>query len=134
MPRPLRLFLLFQRALWSVCFRRIAARSPHAHLSFQMELLIRFLELDWRAIKRWPIDRARTDLEARPLPKSATSKVVVKGVTAGGVPAAWVEPSEGLEERVVLYLHGGSYIFGSHRTHADVLARVALASRARVLA
>lgn len=96
-------------------------------------MLVRFLELDWAEMKSWELQRMRDDLEARPVIKSATRRVRVTDSEAP-VPSVWVEPSEGAEERVVLYFHGGSYLFGSHRTHADTLARVALAAKARVLA
>ncbi|NUP11122.1 MAG: alpha/beta hydrolase [Polyangiaceae bacterium] len=99
-----------------------------------MDMLITFLALDWRGLARWPIERVRADLAARPLPTSATKLVRVERVDAGGVPGAWIESDTAKRDRVVLYLHGGSYLFGSHETHADTLARIALASGARVLA
>jgi epsilon-lactone hydrolase len=37
-------------------------------------------------------------------------------------------------ERVLFYLHGGAYVFGSPRSHAPLLARLARVTRARVVA
>jgi epsilon-lactone hydrolase len=63
-----------------------------------------------------------------PLPEGT----VVEPVDAGGVPAEWVS-SEGSGDGVVLYLHGGGYCIGSVGTHRALAARVAQASRTRVL-
>jgi acetyl esterase/lipase len=50
-----------------------------------------------------------------------------------GVCAEWVSLPGADEGRVVLYLHGGSYIAGSPRTHRNLTFRIARAARARVL-
>ena len=50
------------------------------------------------------------------------------------VHAEWVEPSRTTTPRVILYLHGGGYCICSLDTHRGLVARLALASEARVLA
>ncbi|MCA9554783.1 MAG: alpha/beta hydrolase [Myxococcales bacterium] len=130
----LRVFLVFLRALWGTVFLRLLGRSPWARLPFQVDMIARLLKLDWAQVRDWPVARLRADLERRPLPRTATSKVRVRPAEGAPVPSVWVEPSAGADDRVVLYFHGGSYLFGNHRTHADTLARVALEARARVLA
>ena len=55
-------------------------------------------------------------------------------VGANGVPAEWISAPESQDNRVVLYLHGGGYLFGSVRTHRVMLAHMARAAKARVLA
>ncbi|MCH8801805.1 MAG: alpha/beta hydrolase, partial [Chloroflexi bacterium] len=55
-------------------------------------------------------------------------------VGVNGVPAEWISAPESQESRVVLYLHGGGYLFGSVRTHRVMLAHLARAAKARVLA
>ena len=57
-----------------------------------------------------------------------------KRVGVNGVPAEWITAPESQEDRVVLYLHGGGYLFGSARTHRVMLAHLARAAKARVLA
>lgn len=52
---------------------------------------------------------------------------------AGGVPAEWLTPPGISTGRVVLYLHGGSYVAGSINSHRSLAANIAVASRARVL-
>jgi epsilon-lactone hydrolase len=54
-------------------------------------------------------------------------------VLAGGVPAEWVTTPGAATDRVLLYLHGGSYNAGSPRTHRALAARLSRASGARAL-
>ncbi len=66
----------------------------------------------------------------------ALAKTTRTNVDASGVPSEWCAPRDGFAPGgapVVLYLHGGGYVFGSTRTHAAIVARIALAARARVL-
>ena len=55
-------------------------------------------------------------------------------VGVNGIPAEWIIAPESQENRVILYLHGGGYLFGSARTHRVMLAHMARAANARVLA
>ncbi|NUO47226.1 MAG: alpha/beta hydrolase [Polyangiaceae bacterium] len=132
--RPLRIMFLFTRAFWSAVFARLFGKSPWPGLGFQTEVLVRFLKLDWLGIREMAIPEAREDLASRPLPDTATKRVRVTPAEGAPVSSVWVEPTDAADDRVVLYLHGGSYLFGSHETHADTLARVALGARARLLA
>jgi epsilon-lactone hydrolase len=53
----------------------------------------------------------------------------------GGVPGEWIMTGrEVIAGRVVLYLHGGAYFFGSPRSHRAVTWRMSRACRAKVLA
>jgi epsilon-lactone hydrolase len=52
---------------------------------------------------------------------------------AGGVPAMWVVPKGGAEDRVVLCLHGGGFITGSMYTHRKLFGHIAKAIGARAL-
>ena len=55
-------------------------------------------------------------------------------VGVNGIPAEWIIAPESQENQVILYLHGGGYLFGSARTHRVMLAHMARAAKARVLA
>jgi acetyl esterase/lipase len=46
--------------------------------------------------------------------------------TLGGVPGLRVIPPGPSRPGTILYFHGGAYVFGSSRTHAAMLARVAI--------
>jgi len=54
-------------------------------------------------------------------------------VHADGVPAEFVSTPESDEGRVIYYLHGGGYVFGSIVSHRELASRLARAARARVL-
>ena len=54
-------------------------------------------------------------------------------VGAGSVPAEWIVAPGAQDGRVLLYLHGGGYVFGSMRTHRVMLAHISRAAQARVL-
>jgi acetyl esterase/lipase len=58
---------------------------------------------------------------------------IVEPVDAGGVPAAWFTADNNDPVPVTLYLHGGAYGLCSVRTHANAIARIALASGGRAL-
>jgi acetyl esterase/lipase len=51
-----------------------------------------------------------------------------------GLPCAWFEPKSGVSgASTILYLHGGSYVFGSIDTHAEVCGRISLATGCRLV-
>jgi len=59
--------------------------------------------------------------------------IKVVAVSAGGVPAEWLIPPGISTDRVVLYLHGGSYVAGSINSHRSLAANIAVASKACAL-
>lgn len=54
-------------------------------------------------------------------------------VTADGVPCVWVMPQNCLTDKVLLYLHGGGFVFGLTSQHLKIGAYLAQTLRARVL-
>jgi epsilon-lactone hydrolase len=52
---------------------------------------------------------------------------------ADGIPAEWLVPPVISAGRVVLYLHGGSYVAGSINSHRSLAANIAVAAQSRVL-
>jgi epsilon-lactone hydrolase len=59
--------------------------------------------------------------------------VLVTEVTAGGVPAHWLDAPGTDAGRVLVFLHGGGYEFGSLRSDGELAARLGRASGMRVL-
>ncbi|MBI4693509.1 MAG: alpha/beta hydrolase [Gammaproteobacteria bacterium] len=53
--------------------------------------------------------------------------VEYRDVDAGGVPAMWVVPEGAHQDRVLLYTHGGGYVFCSVETHRRLAAHIARA-------
>jgi acetyl esterase/lipase len=86
--------------------------------------------------RRWdrntPVERMRADWDAAfgrcDVPVSCDR------VSAGGVDAEWITPGNAAADKAILYLHGGGYRLGSVSSHRDLIARIADASRCRVLA
>jgi monoterpene epsilon-lactone hydrolase len=59
--------------------------------------------------------------------------VLVREVTAGGVPAHWLAAPGTGTGQVLLFLHGGGYELGSLRSDSELAARLGRASGMRVL-
>jgi acetyl esterase/lipase len=75
--------------------------------------------------------RARNDLHglAVPIARGCEKRTVV----ANGVPGEWLTPKEALPDRVLICLHGGGYMQGSHLSHRHYASRIARAARAQAL-
>ena len=58
---------------------------------------------------------------ALPIPAGITAQAA----TFGGVPGVWFEPDGADARRVILYFHGGGYMFGTARNTGHVTARLA---------
>jgi monoterpene epsilon-lactone hydrolase len=61
------------------------------------------------------------DASALPIPPGISSEAA----TFGGVPGAMFEPAGADASRVILYFHGGGYMFGTARNTGHVTARLA---------
>ncbi len=57
----------------------------------------------------------------------------IEQVDAGGVRAEWILVPAAKANRVLVYLHGGGYAFGSAASHRRIMALVGQAAQARVL-
>ncbi|MBX3246907.1 MAG: alpha/beta hydrolase [Myxococcales bacterium] len=113
-----------------------ARRGPlRPSWSFMFEAMVAFLRATARvASGRSPLDQRAVWAALRPPAHRVMKRVRRERVDADGVPAEWFVPVEGHGEAVVLFAHGGSFIFGSNDSHAETIARIALAASARVLA
>ena len=75
---------------------------------------------------RWAMERNMGQLPVE-------DDISTERVGAGGIPAEWVVAPEAQDGRVMLYLHGGGYVFGSTRTHRAMVAGISRAAKSRVL-
>jgi epsilon-lactone hydrolase len=66
-------------------------------------------------------------------PHPVPDDVQVADVDAGGVPAHWLTAPGADTSRVLLFLHGGGFEFGSVRSDGELAARLGRASGMRVL-
>lgn len=63
----------------------------------------------------------------------APKGVRFEAVTANGIPAAWLIPTNTKSDRALLYLHGGAFVIGSIQSHWKMVARIARAAGCRAL-
>ena len=66
-------------------------------------------------------------------PHAVPDDVAVTDVTAGRVPAHWLAAPGTVAGRVLLFLHGGGFEFGSVRSDGELASRLGRASGMRVL-
>lgn len=78
--------------------------------------------------------RRMVNSSARHMPKPP-SDIDFRSERVEGVPCLWVKAMGSEPNKIVLYLHGGGYIFCSaHTTHKDILWRLSIASKCRIIA
>lgn len=76
--------------------------------------------------------RQRLELARWLVPRPPRGTTTMR-VTAGNVPGVHVASPRSRDNRHILYLHGGAYVFGSPSLYRDFIWRVADATSARVL-
>ncbi len=132
----LRFMRLWLRALVEVARARRRRGPLRPEWSLVLETTVAYLRRDLAELATWPIPEARVALEARPLPRDAIGRVQRSVVADDALRGAWVRSARAGDPATgaVVYLHGGSYLYGSPRTHADTLARIALATDRPVFA
>jgi acetyl esterase/lipase len=129
----------FMRLWLAAFFGTLRARRRRGPLlpswTLMLETTVAYLRTDLGELSTWAIPAARAAQERRPLPRDAIGKVRREVVADGALRGEWVHSKKARPraDGVVLYLHGGSYLFGSPRTHADTLARLALATDRPIL-
>jgi len=79
------------------------------------------------------IDEIRMGMESLTKLARLPSKTKVEKVSFNGISAEWICAKEALEDRVILYLHGGGYNIGSPNTHRELAAHISKASSTKVL-
>jgi monoterpene epsilon-lactone hydrolase len=79
------------------------------------------------------VQKERSELEALAGMFKPLSAIQCSPLVMSGVPAEWIVPSNLSTDRVLLYLHGGSYNAGSINSHRSLAANIAAAANARAL-
>jgi monoterpene epsilon-lactone hydrolase len=115
--------------------RRLLGRRRRGGWGFGLEVVVASYRGTWSVmpkigIVRWrnvgeKLSPLRTDgLEPR-FVRHESEVIAIDG--------AWLEPPE-MDGAVLLYFHGGGFVFGSLRTHGNLIGALARAARARTLA
>jgi len=111
-------------------FQTLTRRSPRPSWSFGFRVVQRFMRLDWDRTADWDLVRVREAIARRPYPRKFAKRVAWRDEVLGGVPVC----TYGAGDAVVLFLHGGSFIYGSSKTsHAELVARLAFEANVRVI-
>ena len=100
-------------------------RALEAYLVIKRRLSDQSGELD--------VERERADVESMAKMFKPLGPIACEPVAANGVPAEWILPLGVRPERVILFLHGGSFNSGSIVSHRTLAGNVALAAEARSL-
>lgn len=108
-------------------------------MSFRAALLNRWLRLTEKRFLAQAEDPARLrrafERKARLFfhpPRGTQQNWAMLGGTEREIPALWVTPRDAGAGPVILYLHGGGFIFGSPRTHAAMAGHLAALTGLRV--
>jgi len=80
-----------------------------------------------------PVEQYRKGMEKMTGMAKMPDGITVEKINTNGIPAEWIIPNNLKNEGVVLYLHGGGYAMGSINTHRALMARIAVASKTKVL-
>lgn len=118
-------------AVFRVLVRRPFRGPKRAAWSWGLEIYAEVQRATWALMPAVGVVPWRHAVEA--LLVMPPRGVTRRSVDAGGVASEWFEPPDPAEP-VVLYLHGGGYVFGSPDTHAPLLAELATSTRFRILA
>lgn len=70
------------------------------------------------------IEKQRKDLENNVFLFRKPRKMKVQSLEINGISAEWLHQKDQIEDRAILYLHGGSYNAGSLNTHRSLAARI----------
>jgi acetyl esterase/lipase len=129
----LRLTWLFALALLETLGGRLRRGPLRPGWPLAFEAAIALLRREWRVLGRLPPGDVRAALARRPFPQPVLRRTPTRAATGCPVPARWLEPRGVARGPVLLYLHGGSYLFGSLHTHGELVARLAGATGVRAL-
>lgn len=116
-------------------FRRLVGRSVHSKWPFKMELVVSATRGSWSVMPVIGMVRWRNVGEAMsPLRTDGLTPKLVNLTPDEEHPlhAAWLEPPDA-GPSVLLYFHGGGFVFGSLRTHGEMIGALARAAKARTL-
>jgi len=83
--------------------------------------------------KQLDLAKERTELEALSKMFKPLDKYEFTPVDINGVPGEWIIPPKVVNDRTILYLHGGYYLIGSIQSHRNLAGNIAAAAQARAL-
>ena len=115
---------------------RVAGRPRRRAWGLGLEVMVGATRGAWSVMPRIGMVRWRNVGESlSPLRTDGLGRRMIQlgDADATRINAAWLEPPDA-SDVVLLYFHGGGFVFGSLRTHGTLIGALARAARARTLA
>jgi len=127
----LRLLVYGLRSLCLVWLRRARGARLRPSWAFRFEVVVELMRVysRWMASLEPAALRRAADGLRQPLPAGVTSHEE----QVGGVPCTWFTP-EAASAEILLFAHGGAYVFGSAQQARGTIAELARRTRRRVVA
>jgi len=113
--------------------RRRRGRRVSPRWSFLYAVGVDYLRVGFAYLDTLSHSDYRREMEAMVVPDPVERRVEISQTTIAGRPVEALRPRGGTAKRTILYLHGGSYHYGSARTHRPITLRLALSAMAEVL-
>lgn len=99
-----------------------------------MDELTRLEEMLRARPASFSLEQGRAAYDARADAFALSADVLVEPVIAHGVPAEWTITPEASTSEVLLYLHGGGYVWGSLKSHRHLVSEIGRTATLRTLA
>ncbi len=116
---------------FAASLRRLFGRRRRPSWSWRLEATIAAQRGAWSVMPKIGVVRwRRVGDRMSPMLTDGLETAPIEG---GGPAGLWLMPPED-RGRVVLYIHGGGFVFGSLRTHGNLIGGIARATSARALA
>ncbi len=80
-----------------------------------------------------PVPELRQKMESWARWTMTARGVAVTPIPDGNIKGEWLRPAGSVDDRAILYLHGGGYFMGSCNTHRSTVSRIAKAGRINAL-
>jgi epsilon-lactone hydrolase len=131
----LRVLVAVLLAAMLATMRRLTGRRRRSAWGFGVEVLVACYRGTWSVMPKIGIVRWRNVSEnLSPLRTDGLEPRYVRHESEStAIDGAWLEPPE-TDGGVLLYFHGGGFVFGSLRTHGNLIGALARAARAGTLA
>lgn len=115
--------------------RRVFAQPLRPSWSLRLQMLVAATRGAWSVMPAIGVVRWRNVAESlAPLNLDGLTPRFIREERQGAtIEGTWIEPP-GADGAVLLYLHGGGYVFGSVRTHGMLIGALARAAKARTFA
>lgn len=129
----LRLLRILVQSLFTTIAARLRRGSALPSWTFRFEWVIAFLRQDFIESAAWPYTVLRRDLDTRRYPHHALDRIEHREQALAGLRAVRFKPARP-GRGLILFLHGGGYVFGSvTTTHAEMAAALAERSKREVV-